>query len=381
MTNPGAKRVEYLDSIRGLAALFVLLSHTVGTFAWSPKLMAWMGFPFLRILVSGKEGVVMFFILSGYVLSRPYVPVAGAGGKVRKMYLPSFYVRRFARIWLPWFMVFLLSWFARVFLFWMPETTPPVTAWAHSFWQAPMTVGDFFSQCVFGLHDSTRMLLNQDWSLGVELKASLLMPLLIFLSRERFTLVLVILGVVNSLCLYTGVYYLTFILGVLLARYGDLCLPFLSRMGGAMKLFFLLVGLLLYQGLSFAVSLNNGFRTGWVISGIGCVMLLLFTKVSPGTQRFLHWKPFVLMGRVSYSIYLLQMVIILCLLPWFVWVINHCFLGHMLNEPTLMLATFAASIMATAGLALLTYRFVEVPSIDLGLKVATFLEGRFKRSK
>lgn len=31
-----SKRVEFLDSIRGLAALFVLLSHITGTFAWPP---------------------------------------------------------------------------------------------------------------------------------------------------------------------------------------------------------------------------------------------------------------------------------------------------------------------------------------------------------
>ena len=46
-----------------------------------------------------------------------------------------------------------------------------------------------------------------------------------------------------------------------------------------------------------------------------------------------------------------------------------------------MLATFAASIVATVGLAMLTYRWVELPSIDLGSKVSALIEKRFKRGK
>jgi hypothetical protein len=70
------KRVEYLDSIRGLAALFVLLCHTTKAFDWPPAYWTLINWPFIYILFDGKAAVVMFFVLSGYVLSKPYVTSA-----------------------------------------------------------------------------------------------------------------------------------------------------------------------------------------------------------------------------------------------------------------------------------------------------------------
>ena len=67
-----SKRLEYLDSIRGVAALFVLLSHTVAAFAWPKGFDTFLNLPFVSILFSGQEAVCMFFVLSGYVLSKPY---------------------------------------------------------------------------------------------------------------------------------------------------------------------------------------------------------------------------------------------------------------------------------------------------------------------
>jgi peptidoglycan/LPS O-acetylase OafA/YrhL len=41
----------------------------------------------------------MFFVLSGYVLAKPYLPAAGSPS-CRRIFLPTFYTRRFTRIWL-----------------------------------------------------------------------------------------------------------------------------------------------------------------------------------------------------------------------------------------------------------------------------------------
>ena len=378
-----SERVEYLDSIRGLAALFVLLSHTLGAFDWPRQIINWTQWPFLNILVGGKEGVVMFFVLSGYVLSNPYVQPVAAGNAPRKLFLPSYFVRRITRIWLPWFAVLLLSMFSRRFLFHIPPSEPPVTIWLKFFWQAPMTAGDFLRQCIFSLHDASRQLLNQDWSLGVELKGSALIPMIIFLSAPRRIWTIPILITLLLLVPDTGRYYVTFVFGVLLARYGDFPQAWLRRQNRLVIALFILLGLSLYQAY-FIFAKWHVFSSdeaigiwGWLVSGVGCVFVLLWVKACPQAQAVLCCRPLVLLGKVSYSFYLLQFIIILCLLPQLISWLNHCPFHDHISQPVLLLATFIVSTAATFGLSTLTYRWVEIPSINLGHKLAAQLQKHY----
>jgi peptidoglycan/LPS O-acetylase OafA/YrhL len=63
-------RIEQLDSIRGLAAFAVLISHIpIVSFAF-PYLLT----KFLQAigLMNGHGAVMLFFVLSGFVLSIPF---------------------------------------------------------------------------------------------------------------------------------------------------------------------------------------------------------------------------------------------------------------------------------------------------------------------
>lgn len=104
---PATQRVEFpcLDGVRALAAILVLVNHS-SAFAngvnanWSPDAV--------RIVTGlfGRIGVATFFVISGFLLYRPYVlaHLSGtAGGSAGK-----FLVRRFARI-LPGYWVALLG--------------------------------------------------------------------------------------------------------------------------------------------------------------------------------------------------------------------------------------------------------------------------------
>jgi peptidoglycan/LPS O-acetylase OafA/YrhL len=373
------KRVEYLDSIRGLAALFVLLGHTIGAFGWPPADVACLKWPFISILSDGIGAVAMFFVLSGYVLSRPYVssPVAAAP---RKIFLPTFYLRRFIRIWLPWFFVFVASILARKYLFFHPATEPPVTKWLNQFWHVPLTPGDFFRQCAFLLHDATRLLLVQDWSLGVELKGSLLIPLFLFLAHRKRVALVLLLGTMFLAFVGTGHYYISFIIGVLLAQYaGSFTARFMpaGRPGRLVVLFF---GLLLYQGYSLTLRLLHETPTtrkwGWVITSLGCAIILLSTFSSKTIQTSLNHKTLVFLGRVSYSVYLLQFIIILCLLPPLVRLVNGW--GIVQTFPLFVL-TLLVSVAATLGCATLTYRFIELPAINLGHRLTKEIQRRFQK--
>ncbi|ARC58305.1 hypothetical protein AS850_14565 [Frondihabitans sp. 762G35] len=103
-TTPAApRRFENLDGLRGVAAATVLLYHAVmvvpqfsdpeftgrGAGSW-----AWFDYSPLRIVLSGTEGVLVFFILSGFVLT---LPVLRAARFPWRAYYPS----RILRLYLP----------------------------------------------------------------------------------------------------------------------------------------------------------------------------------------------------------------------------------------------------------------------------------------
>ena len=87
--NPG-HRTE-LDGIRGIAALMVLMEHTWGIFAGV-----------------GATGVWLFFILSGYLLSQPFI--SNPGRIKDPAYVGAYLFRRLTRI-LPLYVFVLLIYF------------------------------------------------------------------------------------------------------------------------------------------------------------------------------------------------------------------------------------------------------------------------------
>ena len=61
-------RVNFLDGIRGLAALMVLLEHVVKDFLASVQPIQYNS-QFLSFITDGHFAVAIFFVLSGYVLT------------------------------------------------------------------------------------------------------------------------------------------------------------------------------------------------------------------------------------------------------------------------------------------------------------------------
>jgi len=89
-TSSGQARLGALDSLRGIAAFVVLLSHTLGVCQWNTKFMR---FPFLNSMFDGHSAVTLFFVLSGFVLTFSHL-----NDSKKSFYLIPFYARRFTRI-------------------------------------------------------------------------------------------------------------------------------------------------------------------------------------------------------------------------------------------------------------------------------------------
>jgi len=83
------RRLDYLESLRGLAALMVVLHHHYMT---APFLQEVVRFTPLRFLINGRSSVIFFFVLSGFVI------VYGILNGSRKFSYPNFVLRRLVRI-------------------------------------------------------------------------------------------------------------------------------------------------------------------------------------------------------------------------------------------------------------------------------------------
>jgi peptidoglycan/LPS O-acetylase OafA/YrhL len=206
-----------------------------------------------------------------------------------------------------------------------------------------------------------------------------LIPLFLFLAHRRRISWLVLLAVLFLAFVGTGHYYVSFIIGVMVAQYGHHLVARLRSAGSLAKVVVFMTGLLLYQGYGLTISWLPETPTtrkwGWVITSLGCAVILLSTFSSSRLQGWLNHKAPAFLGRISYSVYLLQFIIILCLLPPLVRWVNG--LGMVQPLPLFGL-TILVSVVATLGCATITYRFIEVPAINLGHRLTKEIQRRFQ---
>jgi peptidoglycan/LPS O-acetylase OafA/YrhL len=97
-------RIPSLDGLRGLAAVVVMVHHTMlidpnlaeahrtQVVGFLPRLLTYTP---LHLVWAGAEAVVVFFVLSGFVLARPYL----YGGQ--RLRIRRFLPRRMSRLYLP----------------------------------------------------------------------------------------------------------------------------------------------------------------------------------------------------------------------------------------------------------------------------------------
>lgn len=103
-------KLEYhknLDGVRGIAVLMVMIFH------FFPVINEGTIFPFLKKISNlGQTGVTLFFVLSGFLITRILINT-----KNKKKYFSNFYMRRFLRIFPLYYFFLLLTYFVFPFIF------------------------------------------------------------------------------------------------------------------------------------------------------------------------------------------------------------------------------------------------------------------------
>ena len=353
---PHGPRLPYLpalDGLRGVAVLAVLLFHA--------------GVPFVR---GGHLGVTVFFTLSGFLITALLLNERHAMGRID---LRAFWIRRARRL-LPATLVC----FALIAVLLRVSNSPPSPslvgdAFASATWTAnwrfvldEQTYADLFSQA---------SLFQHFWSLAIEEQFYLVFPLLavgilgVRRARPATGRLALVLGSLIALStwqlarLYAAngalghAYYGTdarmaeLLVGALLAV--ALVRPTQLRTfhGWASRLVSLLgvvglVGVLL--SLALVEKGSPGlYRGGLLAVALGTAAMIASVVQGGPVARVLAQRPLVLLGLVSYGLYLFHW-------PLFV-VLSEFSTG--LSAPEVFTARFAI----TLAVAVASYRWIEVP--------------------
>ena len=163
------RRIGSLDSLRGLAALTVVLQHVLATpvFAAVHGGAGWawvLAYTPLHVFFAGPEAVILFFVLSGFVLGVPYFsatpPRAGA-----------FLIRRVCRIYLPYIAALAVALAAMSLV--PARSIPP---WTSADWDRPLTLADLVNYALMSGFERHDFFNPPVWSLVYEMRISLISP-------------------------------------------------------------------------------------------------------------------------------------------------------------------------------------------------------------
>ena len=90
------KKLTKLEAIRGFAAVYVVFHHL-----FSNGFTMW-GRDFSFLFKFGQEAVILFFLLSGFVIQYAYLHTKDTSFK-------TFFIKRFVRIYIPLLLVFIAN--------------------------------------------------------------------------------------------------------------------------------------------------------------------------------------------------------------------------------------------------------------------------------
>jgi peptidoglycan/LPS O-acetylase OafA/YrhL len=364
VARPETGRLMSLDALRGLAALCVMLCHCwelqfFRPEGWQTKVFTWTP---LSLILTGRQAVILFFVLSGFVL---------ACSLERWQVYSVFMIRRVCRIYLPFALSIVLS--AALYQAIRPEVLPGFTFQPVA-WTEPPTVDVLFRHFLMLGTIGSDTLNNVMWSVVYEMRISVIFPLL-FLATRRWPVKVLVLATAAHFAistiwpnnylfraatipqsfLMTAYFVMFFAMGIVLAacRHGlQAAVQSLSpARSGSLGLFGM--ACLIAPGIGIGRHLPADF-----VYGVGAMVLIMLAIGQTTWRRVLQSGPLQYLGRISYSLYLSHMVVLVA--------VAHLFYSTVPNS-ALVLLIVALSLLAAEA----SYTFVERPSIWLGRFLTT----------
>ena len=339
--NPSGKISHYRADIDGLRALAIL------------SVVGYHGFP--QMVRGGFTGVDVFFVISGYLISGLILGDLERG----RFSFRRFYARRFRRIF-PALIVVLGASLLYGAVALAPDEFRELGKQAAAAAAFGSNILQWTEAGYFDQQAATKPLLHL-WSLGVEEQFYIVWPVILVLAYRRargaaLCASLLVLSFGANLVLThsspSAAFFLPFprfwelLIGALLAHAAHSAVP--GSHSSATHAWRAGLGLALMLTGFLVIDADRAFPGGWaLIPTVGTALVI----AAPGAwinRKLLSSKPLVFVGLISY--------------PWYLWhwvLLSFARIANYGEEPPRSWRLTA--IAASAGLAWLTYRWVERP--------------------
>ena len=368
MSNPQHTRIECLDGLRGLAALWVLAGHCVMLAGWS-----------LPVIDKPDLGVDLFMMLSGFLMAYHYQERAEREPWTEPGTWWRFWLRRYFRIAPLYYTALVVAITLGPALFacrllvdgFVGLPTPAaVTYLDHGFKNIALHLSFLFGL----LPDYAARTALPDWSLGLEMQFYAVFPALMLLTR-RIGWTISVLGLAALAAVITHATwhlatrypmpsFLPLKLDIFLA--GMLVAQCCREEKGNISIYLALMLILALQPFQGEGSLERlAVREIMVLAFFSLILSRHLPKY-PGIcankiAAVLSGKVFRRLGEVSYSTYLWHLPIAISVFAWITakW-------GGGISPLTRFLSGFALVSAIAYPLSWLTFKFIEVPGQVLG---------------
>lgn len=318
-------KIGYLEGLRGLAALVVVAHHFMlgfytAAYDGNPERahtdgleLAFYASP-LNVIANGNFCVMIFFVLSGFVLSHKYLREGDFS------ILTNAAKRRYFRLFIPVgftlivsFILLRLNAYKHLEVSVIAHSEP----WMGTLWRMDPSFGTFleffFYRVMFqGWHDYDTSM----WTMSMELFGSFMVFGILAVTHKLKSKNIIFLAAAIIAFLVSKDHYIGFFLGMMLFALQKFALQNKSALFSVVVPVVLLLGGLLLGSFP---SLAWAYQSWWdfvknqsildhfvFIHTLGAVMVVAAVIMSPIFQRILGSKPLLFLGSISFSLYLLH---------------------------------------------------------------------------
>lgn len=330
----GGSRFSYIDGLRGIASAIVVCAHA-WRFEWTGiKNETFLSFDHPYNQAFGAIGVQTFFCITGFLFTGKLI-------SNKNIDWHDFYMSRLKRIAPLYVFMVLLVVFTTIAL----SNNPTLDLIPKSF---HLFLFDFIPLNYHAPGFNAKHILSMAWTLKYEWAFYFSLPFLsLFFTSIKNTVSLFLIAFIAMLCLfYTDPYnaWSFFVIGSALrfANGVNIKNRFIS------EVFFIIASI----GLIYSASLDDP-KFGYVRF---LFMAIFFTSVIIGKPRFLASPALRLLGEISYSVYLLHLLVFL----WFGKVLSALIGGVTINDFEFIMLTGCYCLVLVV-VCTITFKKIEYP--------------------